>query len=64
MKEMIAKKIKHILDDLDKNLNQDKISFSSENAFVFHFALGFQPCCCAIKIKVPAFTSPLLDLTT
>lgn len=38
MKEMITKKIKYILDDLDKNLNQDKISFSSENAFVFHFA--------------------------
>ena len=38
MKEMIANKIKYILDDLDKNLNQDKISFSSENTFVFHFA--------------------------
>jgi hypothetical protein len=38
MKEMITKKIKYILDDLDENLNQNKISFSSENAFVFHFA--------------------------
>jgi len=38
MKEMIAKKIKYILDILDENLNQNKISFSSENAFVFHFA--------------------------
>ena len=35
---MITKKIKYILDDLDKNLNQDKISILSENAFVFHFA--------------------------
>ena len=35
---MITKKIKYILDDLDENLNQNKISFSSENAFVFHFA--------------------------
>ena len=35
---MIAKKIKYILDILDENLNQNKISFSSENAFVFHFA--------------------------
>ena len=38
MKEMITKKIKYILDDLDENLNQNKISFSSENPFVFHFA--------------------------
>ena len=35
---MITKKIKYILDILDENLNQNKISFSSENAFVFHFA--------------------------
>ena len=35
---MITKKIKYILDNLDENLNQNKISFSSENAFVFHFA--------------------------
>jgi len=38
MKERITKKIKYILDNLDENLNQNKISFSSENAFVFHFA--------------------------
>ena len=36
---MIEEKIQDAIDFLDKKLNEGKITFSSENAFVFHFAI-------------------------